>query len=275
VDDPDFADALAAWSAEFSAREDSLEASWERAGLEERWGDSLFFGGEPGCAAHYQAAQRALAPQGTIFSSLEENERRMDAYTRLTNKLYAVGPDGRSRPGHDAQPHPRFHPIVRQNASKPERQEAVRDASKMRAMKETALGQLYRDSDHWRHHLLGNLWLEAARALASSNPADARRACEWSRNYFELYNRAWSAHLPASRWDSDGGAEMEDVQTLEDSLADGGPESPPPDWARLLLAGDWLGARAAFAGDAPAPEFKPLAVILDDACQTAGRKAPG
>lgn len=280
LDEGDFSGALADWKAEFGGREELLEASWERAEIEERWGDSLFFGGEPGSAAHYQAAQRALVPPGTMFSSSAESERRMEAHGRLTNKLYAIGPDGKPRPRHDAQPHPRFNPIVRgketapepPKKSKAERREAILRARQTKTREQTELGQLHHDSDHWRHHHLGELWLEAAKALALNHPRDAHRACEWSRHYFELYNKAWSAHLPASRWDSDGGAEMMDVQNLESSLATGLPESPPPDWAPLLLEGDWQGALAAFGGDAPAPEFKPLAILLADACQTAGRE---
>ena len=282
LDEAGFSWARAAWSMEFGGREDSLEASWELAGIEERWGDSLFFGGEPGSAAHYRAAQRALVPPGMIFSSSAESERRMEAYGRLTNKLYAIGPDGKPRPGHDGRPHPRFHPVVRRQETAPpeppeespaQRREAVLGARQTRTRQETGLGRLYRDSDPWHHHHLGGLWLEAARALALNHPASAHRACGWGLHYYELYNKAWSAHLPASRWDSDGHAEMVDVQNLEHSLATGRPESPLPDWVPLLFEGDWQGALAALGADAPAPALKPLAVLLADACRTAGQDA--
>jgi hypothetical protein len=73
LDAGDYDGAQAAWRAEFSGREDSLEASWELAEIEERWGDSICFSGESGSAGHYQAAQRALVPPGAMFSSSEEN----------------------------------------------------------------------------------------------------------------------------------------------------------------------------------------------------------
>lgn len=264
----------------FSGRQDSLVASWELARIEERWGDSLFFGGEADSAVHYQAAQRALFPLGMVFSSGQESDRRMDAYTRLTNKRYAIGPDGKPRPGHDAQPHPCFKPIVPRKVSAPpplkkpeaERREAVLHARETRTKPHTELGQLDDESDHWRSHHLGELWLQAAQALALNHPADARRACQWSLHYFELYHKAWNAHLSASRWDSDGGEEIVEVQDLENSLAASTPESPPPDWVPLLLDGAWQRALAAFGDDAPAPEFKPLVVLLAGACQTAGRQ---
>lgn len=278
LDEADYSGALAAWRTEFGGREDSHAATWELAGLEERWGDSLFFGAEPGSLAHYQAAQRALVPPGTTFSSSQESERRMEAYARLTDKLYAIAPDGTPRPGHNGQPHPRFQPIARRKEtapappakSKAERREAVLTARQTRTKHQTELGQLPDDGDHWRYHRLGESWLAAAHALASNHPDDARRACNWSLHYFELYNKAWTAHLPASRWDPDGGEEIMEVQNLENSLAASMPQSPPPDWVPLLLEGAWQHALAAFGGE-PAPEFKPLARLLADACQTAGR----
>ena len=280
LDEGEYSGALGAWRVAFGGREDSLGASWELAAIEERWGDSLFFCGESDSAAHYHAAQRALVPLGRVFSSKAESDRRMKAYARVTNKLYAIGPDGKPRPGNDGQPHPRFTPIVpRQETATPppetsaeERRDAVLSVRETRTRQQTELGQLDDGGNHWRYGDLGALWLDAAKALALHHPADARRACQWSLHYFDLYHKAWSAHLPASRWDSDGSAEMIEVQDLENSLAAGTAESSPPDWVPLLLEGAWQHALAAFGDEEPASEFKPLAVLLAEACQTAGRQ---
>jgi hypothetical protein len=275
LDAGDFPGALAAWRAEFSGREDSLEASWELAEIEERWGDSLFFSADFGSASHYQAAQRALIPPGAMFSSSEENQRRMEAYGRLTNKLYAIGGDGKPRlPHDDAQPHPRFktNPPREETAppqkSKVERREAVAEARKTRTKDQSELGRLY-GTDQWAHHRLGELWLKAATALARNHQQLAQIACEWSYHHFEHYNRLWTAHLPASRFDSDGHEEMMEVGSLQNSLATGAEESPAPEWVPPLLDGDWQTARAALGPDAPAPVFEPLAALLADACKTA------
>lgn len=289
LDEADFPGALAAWRTEFSGREDSLEASWELAEIEERWGDSLFFADDPGSAEHYQAAQRALIPQGVTFSSSEENQRRMDAHGRLTNKLYAIGGDGKARSPHDeAQPHPRFKLVAREppkkskaarpvapepeppRPSKAARLEAVLEARKTRIREQSELGSLYGRGDQWAQHRLGELWLKAASALAQNHQQLAQGACEWSYHHFERYNKLWTAHLPASRFDSDGGLEMMDVQGVERLLAVGAPESPAPEWAALLVDGDWQAALTAFGP--PAPEFEPLAAVLADACTAAGRK---
>jgi len=309
LDEGDYCGALAAWRLTFSGREDSLEASWELAGIEERWGDSLFFGGETDSAVHYQAAQRALFPLGMLFSWGEESDRRMEAYTRLTDKRYAIGPDGKSRPGHAAQPHPSFTPIAPKPIAPPpeavpepeepeadlpapetgtmppaepepeepeepeaEPWKAVLSAPKTRTRQPAELRLLDDPGDHWRCHHLGQLWLDAAGGLALHYPAEARLACQWSLHYFDLYSQAWIAHAPASRWDSDGGQEALEVQNLRDSLAAATPESPPPEWVTLLLAGSWQDALALFGGDPPAPEFEPLAVLLADACQAADRQ---
>ena len=60
----DFSAARAAWQEKSEASADSPEASWELAEIEERWGDAFFFAGEPGAAAHFQAARTALVAAG-------------------------------------------------------------------------------------------------------------------------------------------------------------------------------------------------------------------
>ena len=149
---------------------------------------------------------------------------------------------------------------------------AVLSALKTRTQQPAELRLLDDPGDHWRCHDLGDLWLDAAEALALHHPAEARLACQWSLHYFDLYSKAWDAHGAASRWDSDGGQEALEVQNLRNSLAAGTPEPPPPEWVTLLLAGSWQDALALFGGDPPAPEFKPLAVLLADACQAADRQ---
>ena len=260
----DYAAEFSAWQLEYTGREDSLDASWALATIEEQWGDSLFFSGAPDSAVHYRAAQRSLVPPGALFSSSEENERRMEAHRRLTDKLYAIGPDGLPRPETPARgTDDRFLSSVN-FSTKPCL------AKPCLTKPQTALGQLDDPGNHWRYRDLGDLWLAAARALGPRHPADARRACQWSRHYLELYNRAWTAHLPASRWDSDGGSEIAEVQDLENALPADIEETPSPEWVAMLLDGDWQGALAACGDLPPAPEFKPLNAILADACQVAG-----
>jgi hypothetical protein len=236
LEEGDFPGARAAWEEEFAGREDSFDASWELAEVEERWGDSLFFGGEPGADAHFQASRVALVPPGTQFSSRGENDRRMAAHHRVTNKLYAIDSYGKPRPGHDGQPHPNSC-RTRQRAqpepqpSRPtlsERRAAAVKARQTTALQQTESGRLFQRGDHWLYRDLGNQWCDAGRALAGSHPLGARRAFAWSMHYFEQYNKAWTAHLPASRWDSDGGEEMMKVRNLTNSLAESQPETPLP-----------------------------------------------
>ena len=91
-------------------------------------------------------------------------------------------------------------------------------------------------------------------------------------DYFNLYNRAWTTHLPASRWDSDGGEEIMEVQRMMASLAGSAPGGPLPSWIEALVAGDWQRALAALGDAAPPPEFKAAAALLSEASHAAGEK---
>src|SRR5262245_28787746 len=194
--------------------------------IEEKWGDALFSSGETGCVAHYHAAMLALVPPGTRFESREENDRRMEAYTRISNKLYEVGPDGRARS---------YKPSVPE--VKTQRREDVLRARQARTRQETELGRLHDSAGHHHHYSFAAMWHDAAKALARVDPSHARTACDWIRHFFELYRKSWIAHLPASRWDSDGTDESSDVQTLKDSITPCDAVELP-DWVRYLLAGD-------------------------------------
>jgi hypothetical protein len=264
LDEGDFSGARAEWQERFGAGSESLDASWALAEVEERWGDELFFAVEAGAAGHYHAAQRALAPPGTQFSSGEENDRRMEAYARVTEKLYAVDPYGRAREGHGGRPHPNSQRTLPRVApalpSIP-----VRPA--LRTSQPTEFAKLFQGGDHWRYHELGNQWRDAGQALAGSYPDGARRAYAWSLHYFELYNQAWSAHLPASRWDSDGGEEMVEVQDLMQGLAASSAGARLPAWVEALLAGEWRQALSALGDHPPEALFQPIAVLLAEACR--------
>jgi hypothetical protein len=76
---------------------------------------------------------------------------------------------------------------------------------------ESELGKLLSTGDWWADYRIGTLWLEAAKIPAARYPAESRAACEWSLEHFQQYARDWAGHLPASRWDSDGASEMEEV----------------------------------------------------------------
>jgi hypothetical protein len=274
MSNPDWAATRAAWNQKFDGREDSLDASWELAAIEECWGDSLFFAGESGAAPHYKTACAALAPPGQQWTSLDENDRRMEAHGRITNKLYAIDPSGIARPSHDGRPHPNFSPATPPpEPPKPsiaERRAAVGQLRQTNAIQRTEWAALFRDAGHWQFYELGIKWREAGEALAAPHPPGAQRAFAWSLYYFERYNKEWTTHLPASRWDTDGAEDMMEVHNLTDSL-DGASSGPPlPDWAESLLAGDWRAAHSALGADTPAPEFQPLAALLAEACRTAG-----
>ena len=67
----DFAAARAAWDRVFAGPGSDPAPLWQLAELEERWGDSIFFAGEPGAVAHYHAALRAAVPPNAQFTSRE------------------------------------------------------------------------------------------------------------------------------------------------------------------------------------------------------------
>jgi hypothetical protein len=282
----DWAGARTAWEEQFAGRKDAPEASWELARIEECEGDSFFFAEEAGAAPHYHAACAALAPPGAQWDSREENDRRMEAHARVTAKLYAIDPYGKARPSHDGRPHPDFRPPDRREES-PEPAPRVEPLQQSRAemlqerraaalhlrstnfMQQTDWAALFRDSGHWQFYTLGGEWRQAGEALAASYPEAARRAFRWSVYYYECYNRDWTAHLPASRWDTDGGQDLMEVQELIDSLPGDAPGAPLPEWIEHLLDGNWRQALDALSADRP-PEFRPLISLLDEACRAAG-----
>lgn len=279
----DYAGARAACMEKFAGRADDPEASWELAEVQERWGDALFFAGESGAAEHYHAAQAALVPRGVQFTSLEENDRRMGAYQRVVNKLYAMDPHGKPKPGHDGRPHPnssRLRPRA-QDTFDPsefpleEQRPAVVQLRETIPKEQSEYARLFENSMHWRHYQMGNSWREAGNALAEWYPEGARQAYSWSMHYFELYREAWTAHLPASRYDSDGDEEVIELQNLTNSLVSNPSEPTLPAWVRALLAGDWQCALVTAGDDPPAPEWRSLTMLLADACQAAGREDAG
>ena len=280
LDAGDFPGARAAWAEKFAGHEETLPATWELAEIEERWGDSLFFSAAPGAAPHYHASRGALVPPGSRFSSAEENARRMQAHQRVTGKIYAIDPYGKARDGNHAQPHPNSRLTPRRRPHQPEppqpsfteRRAAVLQLRQANEWQQTGLARLFQEGGHWCDYDLAAQWREAGRALAASHPAAARLACAWSIHYFERYHRDWTAHLPASRWDSDGGTEMMEVQDLANSLADPSSEAPLPPWIGALLAGDWQAALAATDNRPAEPAFKPLAELLAAVCRAAGRE---
>jgi hypothetical protein len=290
---------LAAWSVKFAGREESLEAAWELAELQERRGDALFFREEKGAAEHFHAALKALIPQGSMFTSREENDRRMEAHGRVMEKIRAIDPYGKPRSGHTCLPHPnsgltpeRIEELRRERIAREEREaEERREAeARKKAIEErreatlwlrektrrekTEFAKLFRGAGHWGDYSLGQKWREAGKALAASYPAAATLAFTWSVHYFEEYNEAWTAGLPASRWDSDGGSEIMEVREMDAALPSDVREKPP-EWVQWLLAGAWSEALAALGEAPPEAEFKVLALLLADACYAAGRKEEG
>jgi hypothetical protein len=244
------------------------EASWELAALEECRGDALFFADEAGAASHYRAACAALLPPGRMWDSREENDRRMEAHRRVTEKLYAIDPYGKAREGHNGQPHPAFRP-PEPKPTIAERRAAAQALRRDNDIRKTEWASLFRDAGHWQFYELAGKWRDAGDALAASHPTAARCAFAWSLFYFEEYNREWTAHLPASRWDSDGGIEMSEVQERCDSLAAADAGDSLPAWIESLLAGDWRAAQVELGAGVP-PEWRPLGALLDEAGRAAG-----
>jgi len=62
----------------------------------EQTGDALAEAGEP-AAECYRKAQGPLLPAGTLWTDREAYDARMQAFERLQQKLYALGPNGRPR----------------------------------------------------------------------------------------------------------------------------------------------------------------------------------
>jgi hypothetical protein len=124
-------------------------------------------------------------------------------------------------------------------------------------------------SDHWRHYDLACQWRDAGKEFSAVFPNAARRAFQLSVDHFELYNQAWIAHAPASRWDSDGGQEIVEVQDMMRSLDDVPAGAQAPAWIEAMLAGDWPRALAAFGDTAPPPEFSAAAKLLSDVSRSA------
>ena len=268
-----------------------MDQTWETAEHEELLGDSLFFGGETGAALHYQLAQRALMPPGVMFDSGEESDGRMEAYQRIVTKLYGIGGDGKPRSAHDGQPHPRFvlppAPPVPEVVAPPPPPPEVEPTSPplpepepetvSRIWIPTELSRVLTTNDWWANHGLGDKWFEAAKLLAEKYPSESAVACEWSLHYFGKYAESWAAHLPASRWDSDGGLEMEEVSRFKKSLLSGASFTQPATWISSLIAGDWQQALSEFGStfdSASASDFPPMAEILEQACKSGGQAFP-
>jgi hypothetical protein len=268
-----------------------LAESWVRAVEEEGRGDALFYAGLAGAAGHYRAAQQALFPPGLLLDDEAENRRRMEAFGRLTQKLYEIGGDGRRR----GLPDPvteRTPPaaesaaaVARPTDSEPgavqsepgavqsetrevhgETREAIPKAPERARpeaeMSETALGKLFDGDDHWMHYHLGQQWMRAAERLAGRHTDVAERACLWSAYHYGLYNAAWSRHLPASRWDTDGIEEQQDADSLRAGLPAADPGVTAPLWMRRLAEGDWRGAVQEAPELTEGGEWEPLRQIL-------------
>ena len=71
----------------------------------EQAGDTLAAAGEPAADCYVQA-QRLLLPPGTLWTDREQYAARMQAFERLQQKLYALGPDGRPRGSEPPGPAP-------------------------------------------------------------------------------------------------------------------------------------------------------------------------
>jgi hypothetical protein len=129
---------------------EGLEGTWELAETEELLGDSLFFSGAPGSVVHYRAAQRALMPVGVVFSSRDENDRRMAAFQRVATKLYSIGSDGTAESSGDCKAHPHYVPTEQKAEPPPEPALEVPDVPGVpKTRLESELGKLLSTGDWW------------------------------------------------------------------------------------------------------------------------------
>lgn len=321
----DYRAALAALAAEFRGREESLEATYRLAELHELWGDAEFFGAGKDGPPHYRHAMSLLFPTGLMFDNAEEHDRRMAAYSRMSDKIRSVNGYGYAREQDlpSCEPHPDFRMSAERLAeigAIGERLAAEREAEAARPKGilpftwpseeapeyelaepllpapppprpvlpppvDTSFGisldrqprapepdppprsparrdgwaELAND-DHWRCHSLGSALREAGDLLSEINDELAAEAYDRSLTFFEAYSRAWTANLPASRWDSDGGQEMAQVSARRGALRRVSKTVPP--WVRWVFAGNWQRALAALPDEHPGEVWKPVLTVL-------------
>lgn len=134
-------------------------------------------------------------------------------------------------------------------------------------LEQTEFAQLYRAKGHWGFYDMAALWREAGKSLATLYPQAAHQAFDWSRYFFEFYNKEWTAYLPASRWNSDGGYEIQEVIEFQNALASASPEGTPPlpRWAECLLDGQASEAVASLRE--AVPESMALLLPILDGCR--------
>lgn len=297
LDVGDHDSAITAWQAVYSGREQESEARRARGDIEERSGDAHVVHDGLSAKGHYlraassmREAMEAIAriPMGSREGDRTARARDMqqcqDAYSRGFRKYQSISNQGRVDDLVGLQPHPASSALLahiehlraeRQTARGAQRRRlsALLDAppddpSAAAELAEAMRGSAYAracgmGADPMATWALGDRWMTAAQALANDWPASARRALAWSAWFFRTYNADWNAHLPASRWDSDGSEGYESADALRAELA-GKPDcGEPPLWAHDLLAGRLPRRKLPPAGDGGEPSaFSPLFELL-------------
>lgn len=101
-----------------------------------------------------------------------------------------------------------------------------------------------------RHHFeyvwYGERWEAVGDALVAVAPAWAAAAYDRAADQYQAYDEAWRAHLPASRWDADGGAYLEPLARKQAALPVA-EAAAPATWLEALCAGDTEAALTRFA----------------------------
>ena len=311
----DYGAALTAVAEEFRGRETSLEATFRFAEVHEQWGDSEFFFGGAGGPKHYHHAMRLLFPPGLMFDDAQEHGRRMEAYSRMSDKIRSVNGAGFARdqdlPG--AKPHPDFRipadreaeiraiadrlaaeraaeeqasaarqrpfwelpaepePAPEERGAPADRDALPAAASAARSEARLFASELARafGGGHWAEYAVAEAFAKGGYALASLSDEMAAVAYDWSLEFYTRYQRSWTAHLPASRWDSDGGSEMAAVEQRRAALTPVSKTLPP--WIRWLLAGNLTRACAALPDERPADDFTPFLSLLAQALVGGGK----
>ena len=107
-------------------------------------------------------------------------------------------------------------------------------------------------SDHWAQLGAAEAWAAAAKLLETAHPRAARVAWRHASRGYDAYCEAYSAHLPASRWDYDYGREAADARArATDRTPIDREDAELPDWISDAIAGRFDDARASAPHEPP------------------------
>ena len=89
-------------------------------------------------------------------------------------------------------------------------------------------------SNHFEYLWFGERWEAVGDALRVAAPGFAALAYDHAQAHYEAYDREWSAHLPASRFDADGGAYLMPLRAKQEAVMAAGTHGPATTWVHAL-----------------------------------------